>query len=167
MWQNYHFLGPTPLPINRVCLTPWRRRPLSNRRFGHRRFGRDMEARKELSRLALANFTLSPTLQVKRGRRHQGVSPFYRPSHRLRAPIFCAGWRCRTEKFCLRVSILQWKCAQQDQHRASKPSSCVQQPVSRQRRCGQHADTVSCAQLPRMLHCRWVSEVVWAHCRHA
>ena len=38
-----------------------------------------LKARKELAWLALANLQVSPKLQVKRGRRHQGVSPFYMP----------------------------------------------------------------------------------------
>ena len=33
---------------------------------------------KEVASLALANLKLSPKLQVERGRRHQGASPFYK-----------------------------------------------------------------------------------------
>ena len=56
------------------------------------------------------------------------------PSGCLWVQIFRTGRRCRKEKVCLPVPILQWTCEQQREDRANRPSICVQRSILRQGR---------------------------------
>ena len=85
----------------------------------------------------------------------------------IRGKIFCEGWCCAREGFCLPVPILQRQCKKRCQDRAHQPSIHVRQSVSCQGRCNQQGNTVSCAQLPGLLNCCLVTAVTWANCGHA